>query len=124
MKRKLIITESQLKTLVEYIKPKVLKEDTQDVLMGAAVLLGAKLSGFNQRVAKDALSSPKTLNLIKKKLESSDIADIVSGLEGMGMKDVMGKLENDRYEIQKRFDDIAFDTEGVKGGLVINVDKD
>ena len=40
------------------------------------------------------------------------------------MKDVMGKLENDRYEIQKRFDDIAFDTEGVKGGLVINVDKD
>jgi len=122
MKRKVIIRESQLKALVNYIRPEVLKEDAQDVLMGAAALLGAKLSGFNDRVAKDALSSPDTLNMIKKKLESSDIADIVTGLEGMGMKDVMGKLEGDRYEIQKRFDDIAFETNGVKGGLVINVD--
>jgi hypothetical protein len=76
MKRKVIINKSQLRTLVNYIKPKVLKEDAQDVLMGAALLLGVKLSGFNERVAKDALSSPKTLNLIKKKLEGSDISDI------------------------------------------------
>jgi len=121
MKRKVIIRESQLKNLVDYIKPRVLKEDAQDVLMGSAVLLGVKLSGFNEKIAKDALSSPKVLNMIKTKLESSDINDIVTGLEGMGMKDVMGKLENDRYEIQKRFDDIAFEIDGVKGGLVLNV---
>jgi len=121
MKRKVIIRESQLKNLVDYIKSRVLKEDAQDVLMGSAVLLGVKLSGFNEKIAKDALSSPKVLNMIKTKLESSDINDIVTGLEGMGMKDVMGKLENDRYEIQKRFDDIAFEIDGVKGGLVLNV---
>lgn len=46
MKRKVIISKSQLKVLVEHIKPEVLKEDAQDVLMGAAALLGAKLSGF------------------------------------------------------------------------------
>lgn len=121
MKRKVIINESQLKVLVEHIKPEVLKEDAQDVLMGAAMLLGVKLSGFNERVAKDALSSPKTLNLLKKKLEGSEISDIVTGLEELGMKDAMGKLEDGRYEIQKRFDDIAFVTDGVKGGLAINV---
>lgn len=122
MKRTVIITESQLATIVNHIKPKTLKEDAHDVLMGTALLLGVKLSGFNEKVGKEAISDPKTLNTIKRKLESAGISDIVAGLEGMGMQDVMGKLETDKYEIQKRFDDIAFVTDGVKGGLAINLD--
>jgi len=122
MGKRVKIREDQLKVLVEHLEGKsLLKEDMKDVLMGTAALLGVKLSGFNDKVAKEAIGSPKTLNTIKKYLEGGRIHDIASGLEDMGMPNVMDKLEAEAFDIQKRFNDIAFKTNGVEGGLAINV---
>lgn len=94
-----------------------------DVLMGTAVLMGYKLSGFNDKTAKDALSSPESLNKIKDYLEDEDIQYLAKSLADIGMTDAMDKIEAKRHDIQARFNDIAFDTEGVSGGLVINIDE-
>ena len=122
MKRKVLIRKDQLRVLVEHLEGKtVLKEGMKDVLMGTAALLGVKLSGFNDKLAKDALSSPKSLNLIKKYLEGERIDDVISGLEEMGMVNVKDKLESEAYDVQTKFNDIAFKIDGVTGGLAINV---
>tara|TARA_R110000868_G_scaffold183977_2_gene425405 strand:+ start:439 stop:813 length:375 start_codon:yes stop_codon:yes gene_type:complete len=122
MSKRVKIRKDQLKVLVEHLEGKtILKEDMKDVLMGTAALLGVKLSGFNDKLAKDALSSPKSLNLIKKYLEGERIDDIISGLEEMGMVNVKDKLESEAYDVQTKFNDIAFKIDGVTGGLAINV---
>jgi hypothetical protein len=122
MAKRVKIRKEQLRVLVEHLEGKsLLKEDMKDVLMGTAALLGVKLSGFNDKIAKEALSSPKTLNTIKKYLEGEQISDIVTGLEDMGMVNAMSKFESEAFDIQKRFNDIAFKTKGVEGGLAINV---
>lgn len=122
MAKRVKIRKDQLRVLVEHLEGKsLIKEDMKDVLMGTAALLGVKLSGFNDKIAKEALSSPKTLNTIKKYLEGEQISDIVNGLEEMGMANAMTKFESESFDIQKRFNDIAFKTDGVEGGLAINV---
>jgi hypothetical protein len=108
---------------MEHIKrPKTINEGMQDVLMGTASLLGLKLTGYNAVVAKDALKSPKTLNLIKKHLESGNLDNLADSLEELGLLNAKNRIESDAFEIQKRFDDIAFNTAGVEGGLVIKLD--
>ena len=122
MKRKVKIRKEQLRVLVEHLEGKtILKEGMEDVLMGTAALLGVKLSGFNDKLAKDALSSPKSLNLIKKYLEGERIDDVISGLEEMGMVNVKDKLESEAYDVQTKFNDIALKIDGVTSGLAINV---
>jgi len=123
MSKVIRITESQLQMVLNHMSnPKTINEGVgMSVLLGVASLMGIKLSGFNDKVAKEALSSPKTLNTIKKYLESEKLDDITSGLEELGMTNASDKLEADVYEIQKKFNDIAFNTEGVTGGLAINL---
>lgn len=127
MKRKVIIRESQLRMIVEHVSgAQPLKEGagqvSMSILLGVAALMGVKLTNFNDKVAKEALSTPKTLNQIKKYLESDRVDDVAAGLEGLGMANASDRIEKEAYEIQKKFNDIAFNTEGVTGGLAINLD--
>jgi len=121
MSKRIRINESQLEMLVKADRSRLRESTGMDVLMGAASLMGIKLTGFNQKVAKEALSSPKTLNTIKQYLETEKIDDLVTSLEEKGMANAKDKLEADAHKIQNKFNDIAFDTEGVSGGLIINL---
>lgn len=127
MSKKIRITESQLEMVINNLtSKKPLKEEAgglgMSVLLGVSSLMGIKLTGFNEKVSKEALNDPKTLNKIKNYLESDRIKDLASGLEELGMANALDRIESDAYEIQKKFNDIAFDIEGVTGGLAINLD--
>ena len=111
--------------IVEHVSGKQLKEGVgqlpMSILLGVAALMGVKLTNFNEKIAKEAIGTPKTLNQIKKYLESDRVDDIASGLEELGMTNAKDRIEREAFDIQKKFNDIAFDIEGVTGGLAINL---
>jgi hypothetical protein len=104
---KLIITESQLKTLIEFNKNTindlpVLEEGFKDIVLGIALLTGVGLTGQNEIQAKSALDDKNTLNKIVNVLQSDELKNVIDSLESAGMINPEEKIKQNADKITSK----------------------
>ena len=119
---KIIITESQLETIVNHIKEtnttikKVLKEGWKDMVLGTAMLMGIKLSGANAQLADKVLNDIDGIKRLEKIIGGPELEKVAKTLEDGGLSDAMIKIQNKATKIKKNLEDAA-----KKQGVIINL---
>lgn len=119
---KIIITESQLETIVNHIKEsnttskKVLKEGWKDMVFGTAKLMGIKLSGANAELADKVLNDVDSIKRLEKIIGGPELEKVAKTLEDGGLTDAMIKIQNKATKIKKNLEDAA-----KKQGIMINL---
>ena len=113
---KMIITESQYKTILEHEKKqratineaeKVITVDLK-VLLAIGSILGFNISGHNEINAKEALKDESVFSEIKSILESPDkLKELVSSLEIKGMAKPEAKLKEKLSTLVSKFNKLA-----------------
>ena len=113
---KMIITESQYKTILEHEKrqratineaEKAITVDL-NVLLAIGTLLGFNISGHNKINAEEALKDESIFKEIKSCLESSDkLKEVVSSLEIKGMANPEAKLKEKLSTLVSKFNALA-----------------
>lgn len=118
--KKLIITESQYKLIVNYQNKnkQSLQEGWKEIVLGTAMLLGLNLSGQNKLIAQDSIKNKDILSQIKNTLESDKIEDLAQSLEDAGLRNAMNRIENNAKDIETKFNKFAND-EGLNYKLSI-----
>ena len=116
---KLIITESQLKTLIELNKNTisdlpVLEEGFKDIVLGIALLTGVGLTGQNKIQAQSALDDKNTLNKIANVLQSDELKNVIDSLESAGMINPEEKIKQNAEKITNELS---------KKGIKVNLSK-
>jgi len=107
---RLLISESQLEILIEYIhetnQPKkgVIEEGWKDVVLGSAMLMGIGLTGANAQTGKNALESAEVLSKIENTLAGPNIEKLANALEQGGLKNAMDKIQANADEIKTNFE--------------------
>jgi signal recognition particle subunit SEC65 len=101
---KLLITESQLKRLIELNKNSinelpVLEEGFKDIVLGIALLTGVGLTGQNKIQAQSALDDKTTLNKIANVLQSDELKNVIDSLESAGMINPEEKIKQNADKI-------------------------
>lgn len=105
--KKIIITESQLKKLIENSineanEPEVIEEGFKDILLGAALLLNLNVSGQNaseiKQLEKDEAALEQLSNVLQ---DDSTRSKVVDFYEKRGLKDVDSKIIKNNKELIK-----------------------
>ncbi len=96
---KLIITEQQFNRLMLHEQKSRLNENSNEVLLGVAFMLGVKLSGRNKEVATNSIQDTHIMGKIKATLEDENkTKDLIKSLTEKGMKSpestIINKLED------------------------------
>ena len=132
--KKLIITETQLKTILLNRKretisevnhvPEIIEEGFKEVVLGIAMLAGITLTGQNKAVAQSALENEQILNQVSSVLQDSRLEKVIDSLENAGMENAKDKINKNADRIEKNFDEASLRVTGVKGGIRVYTGKD
>jgi len=83
---KLIITEQQYKALLLNEQQTRINENSNDVILGVAYILGVNLTGRNKEIGMKAAENANTLDKIKSTLEDENkTKDLLKSLSEKGM---------------------------------------
>jgi hypothetical protein len=112
---RLIITTEQYKTLVLREQEarlntgkRSLNENSKEVILGMALLIGLKLSGLNRQLAQKALEDPAVITQIKTTLENeTKTKDMAKAFEEKGMVNPDNFLAKNADKIMQEFNKIA-----------------
>ncbi len=121
---KIIITESQLKKIVEYKKSMINESDRSRMVLAMAKLAGFKLSGYNEDIANKALNNKDLLNKLGRQISNQkSLENLIIGLEEAGLKDADNTIKNNIKAIQHNFKIQSHKVEGVQPVVIPREDE-
>lgn len=104
----------------------VLNENLTGVVYGVALILGIGLTGQNKEIGEESLTNQKVMDDIKTTFENDDkLTDLVSALEGKGVKNPKDKLSDNPENLVDKYNKIAEKNGiktriGVKAGIALH----
>lgn len=124
MSNKIKINEHQLELIVNYIKenenPIVIKENElieegwKEIVLGAALLLGANLSSAQTQRADQLLQNANVLKQVEATLENDSEIEKLANYFKMDKSNLNGYIQKNAEKIESRFDKYADDGEDLK----------